>query len=73
MIEKFADTDDKAAEILALGRMVSYARQQAQAMDLEFSTYCLDVALRSIVQDIAKKGFCFAANENMVSLSNERN
>lgn len=65
MVKKLAMPEEGSDDILALGRMVSYARQQAQALDLDFPTYCLDIALRSIVQELAKEGLCPAANENV--------
>lgn len=48
--------DDSTDDIMALGRMVSYACQQARAMDLNFSSYCLEVALTALIQDMAKVG-----------------
>ncbi|MGF9566078.1 hypothetical protein AAIH70_21450 [Neorhizobium sp. BT27B] len=67
MINKLAVSEEGADDMLALGRIVSYARQQADVMGLKFSTYCLDIALRSIVQELAIAGVCPAANENLVS------
>lgn len=65
MVGKLAVSEEGADNMLALGRIVSYARQEAEALGLEFSTYCLDIALRSIVQDLAVAGACPAANENL--------
>lgn len=67
MVKKLAISDEGADNMLALGRIVSYARQEAGALGLEFSTYCLDIALRSIVQELAVAGVCPAANENLAS------
>ena len=67
MVKKLAVSEEGAGDMLALGSIVSYARQQADMMGLEFSTYCLDIALRSIVQELAIAGLCPAANENLVS------
>ncbi len=41
-------------DLLALGRMVSYACQRAKTMNLEFSTYCLEMAMMSLMQDLAR-------------------
>ena len=56
MVKKLAVSDEGADKMLALGRIVSYERKEAGALGLEFSTYCLDIALRSIVQELAVAG-----------------
>jgi len=53
--------DDEAEEILALGRMISFACQRAQSMNLEFSTYCLEMALTSLIQDMKNAGVVAAS------------
>jgi len=43
--EKNADqNDDIAPELVSIARLVTYARNSAKDLDLEFSTYCLDLA-----------------------------
>ncbi len=56
MSEPITDINDETEEILALGRMISFACQRAQSMNLEFSTYCLEMALTSLVQDMKNAG-----------------
>ncbi|WP_117194452.1 hypothetical protein [Rhizobium terrae] len=63
MSKNKTETDHDAADILALGRMVSYACQRAQSMKLDFSTYCLELALTSLIQDMTKAGVALPANE----------
>jgi transcription antitermination factor NusA-like protein len=41
-------------EVLALGRMVSFVCQRAKQLNLEMSTYFLEMALTSLVQDIGE-------------------
>lgn len=43
-------------EVLALGRMVSFVCQRAKQLNLEMSTYFLEMALTSLVQDIGERG-----------------
>jgi hypothetical protein len=55
--EKNADqNDDIAPELVSIARLVTYARNSAKDLDLEFSTYCLDLALGSLVEEIRKRG-----------------
>ena len=39
-------------ELEALVRLLSYARQTSVTLDREFTTYCLDLALASIFEDL---------------------
>lgn len=55
--EKNADQNDAiATELVSIARLVTYARNSASDLDLEFSTYCLDLALGSLVEEIKKHG-----------------
>ena len=63
MEKLMGEAGDDAADLLALGRMVSFACQRARAMDLEFSTYCLELALVALMQDMSKAGVSLPANE----------
>ncbi|MGP4692059.1 hypothetical protein ACSV5P_12040 [Agrobacterium cavarae] len=55
--EKDTDQDgDIAPELVSIARLVTYARNSAKDLDLEFSTYCLDLALGSLVEEIRKRG-----------------
>ena len=44
-----------AEEVLALGRMLSFACQRAKQLNLGMSTYFLEMALTSLVQDIGAR------------------
>lgn len=43
-------------ELAALARLVTFARQTAQSLDIAFPTYCLDLALGSIFEEIVGTG-----------------
>ncbi|WP_296018808.1 hypothetical protein [uncultured Agrobacterium sp.] len=47
---------DIAPELVSIARLVTYARNSAKDLHLEFSTYCLDLALGSLVEEIRKRG-----------------
>jgi hypothetical protein len=56
-IVKTADLpQSETDELLALGRMVSFVCQRAKQLNLEMSTYFLEMALTSLVQDIGDGG-----------------
>lgn len=56
-IDKNADDKgDHTHDLAALARLVTYARNSAKDLQLEFSTYCLDLALGSLVEEISKCG-----------------
>jgi hypothetical protein len=42
-------------EVVALGRMVSFVCQRAKQLNLDMSTYFLEMALTSLVQDIGER------------------
>jgi len=55
--EKTTDQNgDIAPELVSIARLVTYARNSAKDLELEFSTYCLDLALGSLVEEIKKRG-----------------
>ncbi|ACE92392.1 hypothetical conserved protein [Rhizobium etli CIAT 652] len=41
-------------ELLALARMIAYARQVAQDVKLQFATNCLDLALEAVKQEVGQ-------------------
>ena len=43
--------EGQVEEILALGRMVSYVCQRAKKLNLEMSTYFIEMALISLMED----------------------
>lgn len=52
---EFPQTDSDSDEVLALGRMVSFVCQRAKQLNLGMSTYFLEMALTSLVQDIGER------------------
>lgn len=56
-LEQIADEmDDRKLELISLARLVTYARNSAKDLKVDFSTYCLDLALGSLVEEISKCG-----------------
>jgi len=56
-LEKNAcENGDIAHELVSIARLVTYARNSAKELELEFPTYCLDLALGSLVEEISKRG-----------------
>jgi hypothetical protein len=55
--------EEEMAEILAISRMLSFACQRARSMELGVSTYFLEMALMSLMQDMLNTGMDGAANE----------
>lgn len=54
---RYADEmDDRKHELISLARLVTYARNSARDLNAEFSTYCLDLALGSLVEELNKCG-----------------
>lgn len=46
------DVEDKEKELLALARLVSYARDSAKSLNVEGVQYCLELALASLLQEV---------------------
>ncbi|ANM11783.1 MULTISPECIES: hypothetical protein [unclassified Rhizobium] len=44
--------EDGLNELIALARMIAYARQVAQDVKLQFATNCLDLALEAVKQEV---------------------
>ncbi|RFB90769.1 hypothetical protein B5K08_17685 [Rhizobium leguminosarum bv. trifolii] len=44
--------EDGLNELIALARMIAYARQVAQDIKLPFATNCLDLALEAVKQEV---------------------
>jgi hypothetical protein len=56
-LEQTADEmDDRTRELVSLARLVTYARNSAKDLKVEFPTYCLDLALGSLIEEISKCG-----------------
>ena len=50
------EASERAMELAALARLVTYARQTADALDISLSAYCLDLALGSILEEMQDMG-----------------
>ncbi|MGO7957469.1 hypothetical protein [Rhizobium leguminosarum] len=46
--------EDGVEELVALARMIAYARQVAQDVKLPFATNCLDLALEAVKQEVGE-------------------
>ncbi|MBB2754201.1 UNVERIFIED_ORG: hypothetical protein GGI57_004934 [Rhizobium aethiopicum] len=46
--------EDGLNELIALARMIAYARQVAQDVKLQFATNCLDLALEAVKQEVGE-------------------
>ena len=55
-------------DMLALGRLISYACQQAFALNLDFSRQMLDMALLSVMEDIQFSGITWEHPSKPMSL-----
>lgn len=51
-----AEMEDHLRELVSLARLVTYARNNAKNLKVEFPTYCLDLALGSLVEELTKYG-----------------
>jgi hypothetical protein len=47
---------DLAKELAALARLVTFARQSAQSLKVAFPTYCLDLALGAVLEEMKDIG-----------------
>ncbi|MBY3594493.1 hypothetical protein [Rhizobium bangladeshense] len=48
------EAEDGLDELVALARMIAYARQVAQDVKLQFATNCLDLALEAVKQEVGE-------------------
>ena len=46
--------EDGLDELVALARMIAYARHVAQDVNLQFATHCLDLALEAVKQEVGE-------------------
>ena len=46
------ETDDRGKELLALARLVAFALESAKSLDAEVVEFCLDKALRAVLDQI---------------------
>jgi hypothetical protein len=50
--------DEQLKELASLARLVAFARQNAKELNADFPAYCLDLALKALLQDIYGGGAC---------------
>ena len=48
--------EEFAKELAALARLVTYARLSAQSMNIAFPTYCLDLTLGAVLDEMRQIG-----------------
>jgi hypothetical protein len=46
------EANERASELIALARMVSYAKRMAAELNLDVGAYCLDLGLQAIYQEL---------------------
>ncbi|MBN9055435.1 hypothetical protein JQ506_15015 [Shinella sp. PSBB067] len=46
------ETEDRGTELMALARLVAYALESAKSLDAEVVEFCLDKALRAVLDQI---------------------
>ncbi|GLR51556.1 hypothetical protein GCM10007923_27640 [Shinella yambaruensis] len=46
------ETEDRGAELMALARLVAFALESAKSLDAEIAEFCLDKALRAVLEQI---------------------
>ncbi|WP_246304493.1 hypothetical protein [Ensifer sesbaniae] len=59
MLSSFAvpvEPEDKEKELLALARLVTYARDSAKTLNVEGVQYCLELALASLLKEAGEYG-----------------
>lgn len=56
--------DHELKELASLARLVTFARLRAKELNVQFPTYCLDLALGAIIQEMNKDDGEFDYNDN---------
>lgn len=51
-----ASHEDRAKELAALARMVCFARQSADALQVPLALHCLDMTLWSLIEEMENAG-----------------
>lgn len=46
------ESEDRGTELLALARLVAFALESAKTLDAEVAEFCLDKALRAVLEQI---------------------
>jgi hypothetical protein len=61
-LKQVADaSEDRMRELASLARLVTFARNSARDLKAEFSTYCLDLALGSLLEELSANGVASGA------------
>lgn len=55
-LEPANQDSDKLKELASIARMITYARQSARGLNAEFPTWCLDLALGAVLQEMYTSG-----------------
>lgn len=50
------EADDKEKELLALARLVTYARDSSRTLNVEGVQYCLELALAALLKEVEECG-----------------
>jgi hypothetical protein len=48
--------EEFARDLAALARLVTYARLSAQSLNIAFPTYCLDLTLGAVLEEMRQNG-----------------
>lgn len=43
---------DRLKELASIARLITYARQSAKGLNVDFSVWCLDLALNAVLQEM---------------------
>ena len=71
VIEENVTEEGQVEEILALGRMVSYVCQRAKKLNLEMSTYFIEMALMSLMEDAEQESSYSSHGSDGPAVANE--
>lgn len=52
MKNDIVETEDRSTELIALARLVAFAIESAKSLDAEVVEFCLDKALRAVLDQI---------------------
>lgn len=50
------ELEDRVSDLAAIARLITYARESCKQLDVMNSAYCLDQALSSLLEELAKCG-----------------
>jgi hypothetical protein len=55
-LEPANQDSDTLKELASIARLITYARQSARSLNAEFPTWCLDLALGAVLQEMYANG-----------------